>query len=35
LLGIARRSDESLAHAMERAFGLYVRWRGFEILWRP
>jgi lipopolysaccharide biosynthesis protein len=27
--------DGSLAHAMERAFGMYVRWRGFKILWRP
>jgi lipopolysaccharide biosynthesis protein len=33
-LSVARRGDDSLAHAMERAFGLYTRWRGFEIAWR-
>jgi tetratricopeptide (TPR) repeat protein len=34
-LSVRKRRDDSYAHAMERAFGMYVLWRGYEILWRP
>jgi len=34
-LSLARLSDNSRAHAMERAFGMYVAWRGYEACWRP
>jgi lipopolysaccharide biosynthesis protein len=34
-LSLRKRFDRSTAHAMERAFGMYARWRGYEILWRP
>jgi len=33
-LSIGHRLDYSLGHAMERAFGLYTRWRGFRVGWR-
>jgi len=33
-LSLRKRFDLTYAHAMERAFGMYVRWRKFEILWR-
>ncbi len=34
-LSLRQLREHTLAHAMERAFGLYVRWRDYEILWRP
>lgn len=33
-LSIGHRLDRSLSHAMERAFGIYTRWRGYHIGWR-
>lgn len=33
-LPLYKRFDLTYAHAMERAFGMYVRWRGFTTLWR-
>ena len=33
-LSVAKRMDKTLAHAMERAFGLYTCWRGYRIIWR-
>jgi len=33
-LSIGHRLDYSLGHAMERAFGLYTSWRGYEAAWR-
>lgn len=33
-LSVGHRLDHSLAHAMERAFGIYTRWRGYDIGWR-
>ncbi len=33
-LSIGHRLDHSLSHAMERAFGIYTRWRGYHIGWR-
>lgn len=32
-LSVAKRLDRSRAHAMERAFGMYTRWRGYQIVW--
>lgn len=34
-LCLSKRWDRTYAHAMERVFGMYTRWKGFETLWRP
>jgi tetratricopeptide (TPR) repeat protein len=32
---LRRRMDDSAAHAIERALGMFVLWSGYRFLWRP